>query len=293
MRAYLLRYGTKIYWRVRLAKNRVPVEVPLLVRKHVRYHGWRKAHKLDVYRPENPGVLPAIVFVHGGGWVMGDKHERRDICQELAAQGFVVFAINYRLSPESRFPAPAIDGLRAMEWVAAHAHEFGGDAGNITLVGDSSGAHIAAIMASARDSKPLQGAWGVDFAVTARAKKMVLYYGFYNLHQTELIRRKYFKTYIRAYLGTTQFDNYKLLDYFSPIEHLTAHYPTTLLIASEADPLCQQSTDMYAAIHRAGANANLCVLNKKDYPQAWHGFLTDAGLPAARRAFAEVVAFLG
>lgn len=294
MRAYLLRYGTKVYWRLRLAKNRVKVDVPLRVKRNISYYGrLRKSHKLDIYRPRTiTAPLPVIVFVHGGGWVMGNKFERRDIARELAAQGYVVAVINYRLSPEHRFPAGVIDGLRAMEWVKNNIAAYEGDATKTTLIGDSSGAHIAACMAAAATSKKLCAGLGVSFDVTAAAKKLVLYYGVYNLRTSQNVRRKYFKTYAKAYLGTFDFDNYKYLDAVSPIEHLSATYPETLLIASEADPLGGQSTEMAQAIADNGGKARLLMLEKSDYPEATHGFIADAATPHARIAFATVCQFL-
>jgi acetyl esterase/lipase len=294
MHAYLLRYGTKVYWRLRLAKNRVKVDVPLRIKRNISYYGrLRKSHRLDIYRPRAITTpLPVIVFVHGGGWVMGSKFERRDIARELAAQGFVVVVINYRLSPEHRFPAGVIDGLRAMEWVKRHIAQYDGDPKNITLAGDSSGAHIAACVAAAAASKKLRTGLGVSFNVSTIAKKVVLYYGVYNLRTSQYVRRKYFKTYAKAYLGTFDFDNYKYLDYVSPIEYVSAAYPETLLIASEADPLGAQSAEMAQAIAQAGGKARLLMLEKSDYPDALHGFIADAATPHARKAFAAVCQFL-
>lgn len=294
MRAYLLRYGTKVYWRLRLARNRVVVDAPVSVRKNIPYHGrLRKSHKLDIYQPAGKTNLPVVVFMHGGGWVMGDKFERRDFARELAAQGFMVVLPNHRLSPEFRFPAGAVDGLRAMEWVKNNIANYGGDPENIILGGDSSGAHIAAVMACAAASKKLQNAWGVDFPVTARAKKTVLYYGVYNLRaDADVLKRKYFKTYIRAYLGTKTLDGYKYADYFSPVEYAGADFPQTLLIASEADPLCNQSLEMAEVLARHKVHTELLLLEKSDYPHAIHGFLADAATPHTRRAFAAVIDFL-
>lgn len=294
MRAYLLRYGTKIYWRLRLARGRVPVATPVAITRNVPYLGrLRRAHMLDVYRPQHAtGALPIIVVVHGGGFVMGDKSERRDLCRELAAQGFVVFAINYRLAPEHRFPKAAIDTMRALEWVKAHSTFYGGDPARISLLGDSSGAHIAAIAVCALRSPQLRQAWGVTFPTTVTPHKMILYYGFYNLRDTTMQRRKYFKTYIKAYTGTTTFDHYPLLNAFSPVEFAGADLPPTLLIASEADPLCRQTLEYANTLAAAGVPTNLLLFNKAEYPEALHGFMADANTPAARQAMAAVSQFL-
>lgn len=295
MHAYLLRYGTKIYWRLRLAKNRVKVNVPLRVRRNIPYHGHlRKSHRLDIYRPlHTTGPLPVVVHVHGGGWIMGSKFEMRDLARELAAQNLVVVTINYRLSPEHRFPAGAIDGLRAMEWVKKHIARYGGDPETIYLSGDSSGAHIAACMAAAATSQKLRDGWGVTFNVTTRAKKLVLYYGVYKIsHDKKVLQRKYFKTYAKAYLGTLDMTKYKLVDYVSPIDYVNPDFPKTMLLTGEVDPLCSQSVDFATALSKVDGEVKLLLLKKSEYPNAVHGFLADAGTPHARLAFATVCDFL-
>ena len=294
MRAQLLRYGTKLYWRARLAKNRVAVNTPITVTRSIAYTSRpHKSHKLDIYRPAQlTGALPVIIFIHGGGFIMGDKHERRDICRELAAKRFAVFVINYRLSPKHAFPAAAVDTLRALAWVKNHASTYGGDPDNISLVGDSSGAHIAAIATCAVDSPALQKAWQLDFTPSVRPNKLVLYYGLYNLRSVLRVKRKYFKTYIGAYTGTQKFDNYSLMDYFSPVDHISPAFPRTLLIASETDPLCDQTIEMTERLKQNGTSTQSLILHKNDYPVAPHGFLVDANTPAARKAFMIMCNFL-
>ena len=73
--------------------------------------------------------LPVLVVFHGGGWVIGNVEQFDVIARQLAkASGAVVVSVEYRLSPEYRFPVPLDDCWRALEWTAAHAAEIGGDA---------------------------------------------------------------------------------------------------------------------------------------------------------------------
>ena len=108
---------------------------------------------LRVYRPAGGGILPAILFFHGGGWVLGDLESHDSITADICGRtGAVVVAVHYRLAPENPFPASFDDCYAALCHVAAHADEFGIDGGRIAVCGDSAGGNLAAaVCLAARD----------------------------------------------------------------------------------------------------------------------------------------------
>ena len=125
-----------------------------------------------VYRPAGGGApQPTVLFVHGGGFVIGDldthDNQARLIC---AGTGAVVVSIDYRLAPEHRWPAAAEDAVAAHRWVVDHVDELGGDRDRIGIAGDSAGGNLAAVTAlAARESGwPLAAQLlvypGVDFS---------------------------------------------------------------------------------------------------------------------------------
>ncbi|QEH33667.1 Carboxylesterase NlhH [Aquisphaera giovannonii] len=88
---------------------------------------------------------PALVYFHGGGWVLGNLTSHEHICRAIANEaGAVVIAVDYRLAPEHRFPAAAEDALAATTWAITRAEEFGLDARRIAVGGDSAGGNLAA-----------------------------------------------------------------------------------------------------------------------------------------------------
>ena len=92
--------------------------------------------------------LPCVLWVHGGGWVLGTIDAYDALCRALAnAAGAIVFCVDYRLAPEHRHPAPLDDCSRALEWVLRSAPEFGGDPGRVAVAGDSAGGNLAAVLA--------------------------------------------------------------------------------------------------------------------------------------------------
>ena len=112
---------------------------------------------LRVYRPAGvPATtpLPAYVYFHGGGWVIGDLETHDVLCRQLtAASGASVISVDYRLAPEHKFPAAADDAWAATRWVVAHAGELGLDGRRLAVGGDSAGGNLAAVVAlMARDA---------------------------------------------------------------------------------------------------------------------------------------------
>jgi len=107
-----------------------------------------------IYRPSPDPQLPVVVYLHGGGWVIGTVEQFDPILRQVAnATQAVVVAPDYRLAPEHPFPTPLDDCWRALEWTAKHAATFGGDASRIAVMGDSAGGNLAAVCALvARDA---------------------------------------------------------------------------------------------------------------------------------------------
>jgi acetyl esterase len=93
------------------------------------------------------GPEPALVYFHGGGFVVGDLESHDGLCRLLTAEGgFKVIAVDYRLAPEHAYPAAVDDAWAAFQWIEANAAELGVDGGRIAVGGDSAGGMLAAIV---------------------------------------------------------------------------------------------------------------------------------------------------
>ena len=112
-----------------------------------------------VYRPAT-GRLPALLYLHGGGWIAGSVQSHDGICAALARDADVVVAsVHYRRPPENPCPAPNDDAYAALVWLAAQADALEVDAGRLAIGGDSAGAHLAAgaaLEARERGGPPLR-----------------------------------------------------------------------------------------------------------------------------------------
>jgi triacylglycerol lipase len=109
-------------------------------------YGDDERHRLDVYLPLGAdGPAPVVIFLHGGGFIRGDKADRYHVGDYFSRHGILAVLPNYRLGPRHRWPAGAEDVAAALGWARAHVARHGGNPDHIVLVGESAGAaHIAA-----------------------------------------------------------------------------------------------------------------------------------------------------
>ena len=105
---------------------------------------------IRIYKPitDIDGLLPVLVYYHGGGWVICDLDTHDDVCRTLAAESeCMVVSVDYRLAPEHPYPAAVDDSWAALLWVAENGGSIGADNQQIAVGGDSAGGNLAAVMA--------------------------------------------------------------------------------------------------------------------------------------------------
>ena len=227
---------------------------------------------IRVYRPSLAQDLPALMYFHGGGFVICnlDTHDR--ICRGLAnASGCVVVSVDYRLAPEHKFPAAADDAYEATRYVAEHATEFGIDPNRVAVSGDSAGGNLATVVAMmARD----RGGPSLRF--------QLLIYPVTNFtgHETPSEREYghgfFLDTEVMDWFADQYFASTadRSLPYASPLLASDVRgLPPAMVITGECDPLRDQG-EAYAEKLRA---AGVPVVVKR-YEGMIHVFLSLAGI---------------
>ncbi|WP_342359640.1 alpha/beta hydrolase [Terrarubrum flagellatum] len=230
-----------------------------------------------LYRPAS-GVLPVIIFVHGGGWTFGNIETHDGAMRWLAIEsGCAVLGVDYRLAPEHPFPAPMDDILAALSFVEKGGLGAEIDASRIALAGDSAGANLAlATLLARRDRKE------------KLPRTAALFYGCYEPLATSESHRAFGDG---SYLLSTVNMNWYWGNYLGPnaaspdptaasSRANLAGLPPLYLNAAGLDPLCDDTLTMSRRLAAAG------IKHRFDhFPGVVHGFLRMAReLPAARDA---------
>ena len=117
----------------------------------------RRDLRVDIFRPDDEKVYPALLMIHGGGWNSGDKSLQVPMAQQIAKSGYVTIPVEYRLIPEAVYPAGLHDVKTAIRWVRAHAAEYGIDPDRIAVSGCSAGAQLATLAGVTNGSKRHEG----------------------------------------------------------------------------------------------------------------------------------------
>lgn len=257
----------------------------------VRYHsiavdGASTTVAVREYRPAAEGSLPAVLFIHGGGWVIGNLETHDTLCRQLAhASRFAVFAIDYRLAPEHKFPVPLLDCSRALHWLAASASVLDIDLQSIFVVGDSAGGNMAAVLANDADLRPE----GLDLAghallypVTDLAAEAASYTHITSGFPLTADSMRWFRA---QYLK--QGDNAEH-PWISPLRASEKSQAALFLVTCGLDPLADEGIAYGSALARAGNR-----VEHHHLPSHAHGLFTSAGrIRTGRKLVARMAAFL-
>jgi acetyl esterase/lipase len=112
---------------------------------------------LEIYQPLQPGRYPGVIAIYGGAWQHGDPTANSNFNRYIAAQGYVVWAIDYRHAPQHRFPSQLEDVQTALNFIQSHADEYETDPQRLVLVGRSAGAHLALLAAYSSNQPQIRG----------------------------------------------------------------------------------------------------------------------------------------
>jgi len=231
----------------------------------------------DLYLPKGRAKAPVLVAVHGGGWQIGNRQFYRYWGLFLARAGYAVFAIDYRLGKPGSYPAAVYDTKAAVQFIRAKAAEFDLDPDRIGLIGDSAGAHLAALVALAGDQYASAYRDDADAAVPANVKCMVGFYGVYDMYAQwtrDLAARPNDKI-VEKFLGVSPMQNRRIYFDASPISYATMDHNQIhfLLIHGTDDDIVDpetQSEAFLSALAQAGFFVRRIVI-----PGAGHFWSSD------------------
>jgi acetyl esterase len=234
---------------------------------------------LRLYRPATEGLLPALVYLHGGGYVLGDLNTHDRIMRLFAVRsGAAVVGVDYRLAPEHKFPVQLEEIAAALDWLADEGRSAGIDAARLALGGDSAGAHLSLGTAIAFKGR------------SPRISGMLLYYGSFGLgdslsmrvcaNDLDGVKPSDLAFYRNAYLRGPRDREDQRLDCLSAD---LAGLPPAYVLALELDTLRDDSLALVELLTRAGV---ACQLTRHD--GVLHGYLHYSRvIPKAMQAIEE------
>ena len=251
---------------------------------------------LDLYLPvQRRRPLPTIVFVHGGGWTGGHSRQAGAfenwprVLASIAARGYVVASVNYRLSSEAVSPAAERDIKSAIAWLRANATRHAIDISRFGIWGASAGGQLATLAGTSCDVAEL-----APDAHTSResvcVQAVVSWYGVHDF--APLVNDADRVNPVTRYLGCTEGDcPEEQLRLASPIRYIDASDPPFLLLHGARDRIVPvtQSTAFHAALLSAGVRSQLLVIDDVDH--SFIGATPDATRSASLRALNATIEF--
>ncbi|MCE0496590.1 MAG: alpha/beta hydrolase [Methylacidiphilales bacterium] len=227
--------------------------------------GARDLHAEVAYPVNATGLLPAVIFIHGGGWAAG-SHKQSPV-YELAQNGYFAASIEYRLSKEAKWPAQIQDCMLGVRWLRANAAQYHVDPNRIGVWGASAGGHLVACVGTMTDVKEYQGDGGYP-GVSSAVQAVVDYFGPTDFTDPASNPPRTVGQHLLLF-GVPYAQNPALWKSASPLFYVKAGDPPMLIAHGDADvtvPIAQ-SIMFDAALTKAGVPHQFIVVKN-----GGHGF---------------------
>ncbi len=226
--------------------------------------------RLNLIRPKEPDQqpLPVIVWIHGGGWMAGNKDDAIGLLCGFAQRGYACVSVEYRFADVAVFPAQIHDCKAAIRFLRAHAQEYGLDAQRIGAWGDSAGGHLAALLGTSGDVPELKGDGG-NPEQSSRVQAVCDWYGPVGFAEAAMAQDHP----ISVLLGGTPQSRRELARQADPITFLSADDPPILIMHGDRDELVplQLSRGFADALSAGSVDVTLDVIRGAGHGDGFWG----------------------
>lgn len=258
------------------------------ISENISYLDDNKFHLMDIYQPyNNEKILPIIINIHGGGFLLGKKEVNKLYCAELAQKGYIVFCVEYPLSPKAKIIDILNDLIIAINKINEIAIDYNGDNNDLYLTGDSAGAYLCVYLSALKNNPNLNHLLKIKNKIIPTIKGLGLISGMFYTNKFDQIGvfvpkliygKNYKKNYNNAYYNI---ENKEIISYLSPC----------FLVTNKGDFLRHYSVNFSKKLAKYNIKYKLLNINsKKMLPHAFVAMLPET--EEAKIANNEMIEFL-
>ncbi|MGN0437739.1 MAG: alpha/beta hydrolase [Lachnospiraceae bacterium] len=239
-----------------------------------------KANLLDIYVQKNvSGLQPAIINVHGGAFVYGNKEVYQFYCMQLALKGFTVVNINYRLAPECKFPAALEDINSVLSFIEKNGRDYHIDKNQLILIGDSAGAQMVSHYAAIFTNKEYAKKFSFQLP-NVMIKALGLNCGLYNMKKIlENDSENMFFVYLGKNYDVLTSEEKNIIDVWG---HMTKDFPPSFVVSAVNDFFLDEAKAMFQHLERLNIPTRIKIYGTKEQKEIGHVFHVNCRLPEAR-----------
>ncbi len=244
---------------------------------------------LDVYYPQgSTGLLPTIVSIHGGGWFYGDKELYSNYCMRLAQRGFAVVNFNYRLAPESQYPAALEDCVQVLHWIREQGGQHHINEDQLFVVGDSAGGQLAFQLVTMLTSPDYGALFPFSCPQGFRFRACGMNCGCYFLPFSRIFPPKAMGLLFESYIPK---DYMPLLPQLKPEKYITADFPPAFVMSAQNDYLKFMAPMLHKKLRKRGVETVLKIYGTKEQKDIGHVFHLNCHSELAKQCNDEQCAF--
>lgn len=243
------------------------------ISENISYLDDNKFHLMDIYQPyNNEKILPIIINIHGGGFLLGKKEVNKLYCAELAQKGYIVFCVEYPLSPKAKIIDILNDLIIAINKINEIAIDYNGDNNDLYLTGDSAGAYLCVYLSALKNNPNLNHLLKIKNKIIPTIKGLGLISGMFYTNKFDQIGvfvpkliygKNYKKNYNSAYYNI---ENKEIISYLSPC----------FLVTNKGDFLRHYSIEFSKKLAKYNIKYKLLNINsKKMLPHAFVAMLPE------------------